>query len=148
MEPGLRDRENLPQAQLSAHVDVAAMEPGLRDRENLHRKLSGIILVIAAMEPGLRDRENMALKGHHWKYHLRRNGARPERPGKRGSSPCGRSRSCAAMEPGLGDRENQPAPAGDPVEHEAAMEPGLRDRENPAPVPLVALLGVPQWSPA
>src|SRR5579875_496377 len=124
MEPGLRDRENLPQAQLSAHVDVAAMEPGLRDRENLHRKLSGIILVIAAMEPGLRDRENMALKGHHWKYHLRRNGARPERPGK----PVPASRSFAGIF--------------------AAMEPGLRDRENLFRRGVLLVAKSPQWSPA
>src|SRR5579875_1581409 len=107
MEPGLRDRENRRQSYGQAGGGQAAMEPGLRDRENAYRATRITGHVAAAMEPGLGDRENPGAvrrrRGGHgaaMEPGLRdrenapralpgaagpggRNGARPERPGKR-----------------------------------------------------------------
>src|SRR5579875_3121625 len=85
MEPGLRDRENLPQAQLRAHVDVAAMEPGLRDRENKRPVPKGTRVWVC--RNGARpERPGKLAPQAEWHYPGdSRNGARPERPGKHGA---------------------------------------------------------------
>src|SRR5579875_208369 len=103
------------------------------------------------MEPGLRDRENPtgrrpAASGGSGSG---RNGARPERPGKRGDPVgAGHARQLAAMEPGLRDRENPVLHQPGAVRRPAAMEPGLRDRENPAEEGGGGMTAPPQWSPA
>ncbi len=76
------------------------------------------------MEPGLRDRENADATHRYPTAGYSRNGARPERPGKR-----------------LGQAALR-------VSASAAMEPGLRDRENQAAAIAVISDVVPQWSPA
>src|SRR5579875_1965590 len=108
------------------------------------------------MEPGLRDRENADATHRYPTAGYSRNGARPERPGKRLGQAALRVSASAAVEPGLRDRENsrarpgtggssggsngarperpgKPAQSVHPLvgEQLAAMEPGLRDRENP-----------------
>src|SRR5579875_1818128 len=126
MEPGLRDRENtVPSAVYPAKV-AAAMEPGLRDRENLADSLRAVAAQgRAAMEPGLRDRENTGRHHHQARRRKRRNGARPERPGKLrlrdGPDIMGTSRNGARPE-----------------------RPGKLDDGRPG-MPAAAL---PQWSPA
>src|SRR5579875_2693531 len=102
-----------------------------------------------------------------------RNGARPERPGKRAGharqleagpvaamepglrdreNPDGtvsvRELFRAAMEPGLRDRENTEDYGIGVINAVAAMEPGLRDRENSSSVPRSWCSRWPQWSPA
>src|SRR5579875_3642161 len=85
------------------------------------------------MEPGLRDRENTEGCIVTGGLSFCRNGARPERPGKREWHNRRNGKSDAAMEPGLRDRENLAARLGPPRRRGAAMEPGLRDRENCSP---------------
>src|SRR5579875_3487196 len=126
MEPGLRDRENtVPSAVYPAKV-AAAMEPGLRDRENLADSLRAVAAQgRAAMEPGMRDRENPGRHHHQARRRKRRNGARPERPGKprllaRKGTKCSRRNGARPERPGK-------------LEH---GRPGM---------PAAAL---PQWSPA
>src|SRR5579875_3414701 len=79
----------------------------------------------------LRDRENTVSQISFVLLAVCRNGARPQRPGKR--APCGahhRRARRAAMKPGLRDRENAEPARQRPAGGGAAMEPGLRDREN------------------
>src|SRR5579875_2207044 len=142
MEPGLRDRENGLRAVGRTGLAGAAMEPGLRDRENPFDREFDTVAGNAAMEPGLRDRENAeGAPGPRARENVTqgnvreavrtgRNGARPERPGKRRI----RGGTCPAQVRRNGARPERPGKLecrwDHPTDRDAAMEPGLRDREN------------------
>src|SRR5579875_3686688 len=109
---------------------AAAMEPGLRDRENGDRFLPG------RATDGRRNGARPERPGKHrrprnrWHRCSGRNGGRPERPEKLFVSAPGVVLQMAAMEHGLRDRENRKRRFIAPDGRDAAMEPGLRDREN------------------
>ena len=64
MEPGRRDREQIPRLVPGSHIlGGAAMEPGRRDREQTSANELTKEEAAAAMEPGRRDREQTSLVG-------------------------------------------------------------------------------------
>src|SRR5579875_3094632 len=100
------------------------------------------------MEPGLRDRENVTQGNVREAVRTGRNGARPERPGKRRI----RGGTCPAQVRRNGARPERPGKLecrGDhPTDRDAAMEPGLRDPENRQGRAMTGGETEPQWSPA